>query len=185
MKDKKYCKVVQDLLPNYIENLTNEETNLFIEEHLKECSECKEIYENMKAQLSGEEEKANKKEVNYLKKYNIKLRIFMGIVLAIVLIFVVGFVRKLVVFKDLQNKLEPYKNATNYFMKQTDYSEGQLYITQKFQKDDKYMQSQHGLFAQKEFSGHNFRIYGGENIETTFYIYNDDEIIKESNYTRR
>ena len=40
MKEKTNCKIVQDLLPNYIENLTNEETNRFIEEHLKECPEC-------------------------------------------------------------------------------------------------------------------------------------------------
>ena len=32
MKEKKDCKIVQDLLPNYIEKLTNEETNNFIEE---------------------------------------------------------------------------------------------------------------------------------------------------------
>ena len=30
MKEKKNCKIVQDLLPNYIEKLTNEETNIFI-----------------------------------------------------------------------------------------------------------------------------------------------------------
>ena len=48
MKEKKDCKIVQDLLPNYIENLTNEETNKFIDEHLKECNECQKIFENMK-----------------------------------------------------------------------------------------------------------------------------------------
>ena len=45
MKEKKDCKIVQDLLPNYIENLTNEETNKFIDEHLKECNECQKIFE--------------------------------------------------------------------------------------------------------------------------------------------
>ena len=47
MKEKTNCKIVQDLLPNYIENLTNEETNRFIEEHLKECPECQKVLENM------------------------------------------------------------------------------------------------------------------------------------------
>ena len=41
MSRKNECKIVQDLLPNYVEGLTNEETNLFIEEHLKECNTCK------------------------------------------------------------------------------------------------------------------------------------------------
>ena len=40
MKEKRDCKLVLDLLPNYIEKLTNEETNNFIEEHLKGCEEC-------------------------------------------------------------------------------------------------------------------------------------------------
>ena len=40
MTEKRNCKIVQDLLPNYIEKLTNDETNKYIEEHLKECSEC-------------------------------------------------------------------------------------------------------------------------------------------------
>ena len=38
MKEKRDCKIVQDLLPNYIEKLTNDETNKYVEEHLKECS---------------------------------------------------------------------------------------------------------------------------------------------------
>ena len=48
MKNERDCKIIQDLLPNYIENLTNEETNIFIEEHLNTCSNCKIIFENMK-----------------------------------------------------------------------------------------------------------------------------------------
>ena len=35
MRENKECKIVQDLLPNYIEKLTNEETNQFIEEPFK------------------------------------------------------------------------------------------------------------------------------------------------------
>ena len=51
MKNEKNCKIIQDLLPNYIENLTNEETNIFIEGHLNTCSNCKIILENMKNDL--------------------------------------------------------------------------------------------------------------------------------------
>ncbi len=51
MNEKKDCNIIQDLLPNYIEGLTNEETNKFIEEHLKGCRECKEMLENMQTDL--------------------------------------------------------------------------------------------------------------------------------------
>ena len=51
MKEKNDCKIIQDLLPNYVEELTNEETNKFIQKHLEECNECKRILENMQKDL--------------------------------------------------------------------------------------------------------------------------------------
>ena len=51
MSRKNECKIVQDLLPNYVEGLTNEETNLFIEEHLRECNTCKKMFNNMKTEI--------------------------------------------------------------------------------------------------------------------------------------
>ncbi len=41
MERKSDCKLVEDLLPNYIEEMTLKETNKFIEQHLKKCQECK------------------------------------------------------------------------------------------------------------------------------------------------
>lgn len=77
MKEKRNCKIVQDLLPNYIEHLTNEETNKYIEEHLSECTDCKKIFENMKKELaSNNNPNTNRKKANYFKKYNRKLRVF-------------------------------------------------------------------------------------------------------------
>ena len=67
MKEKKDCKIVQDLLPNYIENLTNEETNKFIDEHLKECNECQKIFENMKKDFKVNTTKRDEREVKYIK----------------------------------------------------------------------------------------------------------------------
>ena len=75
MKEKRDCKIVQDLLPNYIDGLTNEETNLFIEVHLKECSKCKQIFENMKQDLTVDKPAKDSREVRYIKKYNKKLKI--------------------------------------------------------------------------------------------------------------
>ncbi|MFG6319378.1 MAG: zf-HC2 domain-containing protein, partial [Clostridia bacterium] len=52
MMKMKECKIVQDILPNYIEQLTSEETNQYVEEHLNSCEECKNIYENMKSEMN-------------------------------------------------------------------------------------------------------------------------------------
>ena len=73
--NKNDCKIVQDLLPNYIENLTSEETNNYIKEHLEKCEECKKIYENMKKNIkSNNNNENNKKDVKYLKKFNNKIK---------------------------------------------------------------------------------------------------------------
>ena len=111
---KKDCNIVQDLLPNYIERLTNEETNKFIEEHLKTCEDCKKIYDDMKESLNKNNKNKEKKKVNFLKKYKNKLRILEIIVLTIVVAFVVNTGRKVYIITDLNNKAEKYINSTNY-----------------------------------------------------------------------
>ena len=60
MENKEKCKIVQDLLPNYIDKLTSEETNSFVEKHLEECNECHEIIENMKKDFEKERNELNK-----------------------------------------------------------------------------------------------------------------------------
>ena len=53
MQKIKNCMIVQDLLPNYIDRITTEETNIFIEKHIKECIKCKQIFENMSQDLTA------------------------------------------------------------------------------------------------------------------------------------
>jgi len=72
MKNKE-CKIVQDILPNYIDELTSQETNEFIENHLKECTECTEMLNNMKKEINSEDTKKQKKVINFIKKYNKKI----------------------------------------------------------------------------------------------------------------
>ena len=114
MNEKKDCKIVKDLLPNYIENLTNEETNKFIEEHLKTCDECKIIYDNMKKDLNVVNTTKEKKKVKFLKQYRNKLRILEIIILIIVIAFIVNTGRKMYIITDLNNKAQEYINLENY-----------------------------------------------------------------------
>ena len=75
---KKECKIVQDLLPSYVDKLTNEETNQYIEEHLKECKECQKVLENMKSNIEYKEQDDDRKKVKYFKKYKINNNRFVG-----------------------------------------------------------------------------------------------------------
>ena len=54
MKQNRDCKIVQDLLPTYIESLTNEVTNEFIEEHIARCPECAQVLKDMNGDLQLE-----------------------------------------------------------------------------------------------------------------------------------
>ncbi|NLZ81782.1 MAG: zf-HC2 domain-containing protein [Clostridiales bacterium] len=42
------CGIVRDLLPNYIDGLTSQRSNEYVQDHLEKCNECKESYESMK-----------------------------------------------------------------------------------------------------------------------------------------
>lgn len=91
---KNECEIIKDLLPSYIEGTLNNATSEFIEKHNKECKDCKDILENLKMEQERQEAEINEKrkqdEIDYLKKYNMKLKILkiiaisLGISIAII-----------------------------------------------------------------------------------------------------
>ena len=121
MDDKMNCKIVEDLLPNYIEKLTSAETNEFIEKHIKECDSCKNMLENMRKEVNVEKSKTDKKQVNYIKKYNSKMKILRSIasiVVFVLLIVMIHTIRNMIILTNLSNKVDHLKNScTNYYKK--------------------------------------------------------------------
>ena len=55
VKKQNECKIVYDLLPNYIEKLTSKTTNKYIEQHLKICNECNLVWSDMTAKFTIED----------------------------------------------------------------------------------------------------------------------------------
>lgn len=136
MKEIKDCTIVQDLLPNYIDNLTNAQTNGFIKNHLKECDNCQKILENMKKEINLNTQKNDKQEVNYIKKFKNHLRTLQAILLVILLTFIITTGRKTAILMDLKNKANQSVNSTNYYMKITDY--GSNWINEVYRKNEQY-----------------------------------------------
>ena len=142
MKEKNDCKIVQDLLPNYIDKLTSKETNAYIEEHINGCKECQKILDDMQKDIQLQEEKLEKKKVKYIKKYNHKLRILKTTLLSIILIFAVLFVafpgRKMVIIESLEDKFEVYEQQSdNVYIKALMYNDSNLQFTyENYYKDD-------------------------------------------------
>ena len=73
MKEKKECKIIQDLLPNYIEKLTSEDTNDYIKNHLKECKDCTDVFNAMQKDFKLSENNVDKRKIDYIMKYNKKI----------------------------------------------------------------------------------------------------------------
>lgn len=67
------CEIIKDLLPSYVDGLTSNESNFEIQEHLKECSQCKITLEEMKAEIRTENIEVNKEKIKPFKKLNKKL----------------------------------------------------------------------------------------------------------------
>lgn len=65
MKHRLDCRIVQDLLPSYVDGLTCEYTNQEVEAHVAECLECADLLKRMQA---PEAHVAVEAEVNYMKK---------------------------------------------------------------------------------------------------------------------
>lgn len=137
MKEKRDCKIVQDLLPNYIEKLTNEETNKYIQEHLNECTECTEILENMQKNVSINTEQSHKKEVRYMKKFANKMKILKWIILLMILLFIVLTARKMIIISNLSSRAEKVINNTNYHRITYSYSPGKYSKMEIFSLEDK------------------------------------------------
>lgn len=134
----KNCKVVQDLMPSYVEKLTSEESNKFIEEHLKECNKCTNILKSMKADIKLKKVETPKEEIDYMKKAKKKMNISKKIlILIIILIFtlILLFCRdiyKIYAYIDITNKfdktLEEVNKSNNYVIVGTKIDEIYTYL---------------------------------------------------------
>ena len=139
MNEKKDCKIVQDLLPNYIENLTSEETNLFIKEHLKECTECQNILENMQKELNIDNMKREEREVKYIKKFSNKMKILKLIILTLIIIYVVIVIGRSFIMTSLSKKAKENLLNNNYYAKLYSYQGDSLTITESYNKGEDYL----------------------------------------------
>ncbi|SHH65526.1 Putative zinc-finger [Sporobacter termitidis DSM 10068] len=81
------CYIVKDLLPGYVDGLISAETEKDVNDHLRDCSDCRLIYEQMKAPMDQTPFKADVKEINFLKR--IKSRTIRSISIGCIAIIIV------------------------------------------------------------------------------------------------
>lgn len=159
------CKIVQDLLPTYIEKMTSEETTEFVKEHLENCSECREIYNKMNTEIE-EEYIEDTEKIKIVKQY--RRRIF-TIKLAIILAIII------VVASSLGSVIFKFWILRNAYEKNTNYTEHGNFTV--FEYDDaietheKYYTAYHRGNEIKKFYGDDVIEY----YDGTDYYYFDNE----------
>lgn len=94
------CGTVKDLLPMYIEQLTSEESNQSIREHLSECETCRRALDEMRHPLAVETAPEIKDFKKYLKLSRLEL-VMRLIEIAAVIALITCFIVNLAVNRQL------------------------------------------------------------------------------------
>jgi len=169
----KNCKVIEDLLPNYAEKLTSEETNQYIENHMAECKDCSEKLKIIQKEIEVDKRVDLKKESNYLKKYNKKLRIFEAIILIAIAVFIVTVGRKMLIIQCMQNKIAQYDEIDNFYRKCNYYQGDIMGTTEIYKKEDKFKSRLSDLWFCDENTRLDVReVYGNDKNENWYIIDN-------------
>lgn len=119
------CKIVRDLLPTYIENLTSDETNAFIKEHLDTCKNCMKIYQDMRNDLDDkniEDTEIINEIKEYKKKINLIKTIFWLIVIGTVLIITITVSYKFYIIRKTYYRNTNYREFESFRVEEYDQS---------------------------------------------------------------
>ena len=68
------CYIVRDLLPQYTDELVEEETKKDIEKHLESCAECRKIYQELLMPMNRMNHDVKPEEIDFLKKIKRKTK---------------------------------------------------------------------------------------------------------------
>ncbi len=135
----KNCKIVQDLLPNYIEGLTDKETNEYVKQHLNECKKCRNVYESLKENLENSEIPIDGKKVNYFKKYKRRMTQLKVIIFIVFFIIFLVFWRRMIILLMVSQKAEKNQQSDNYYVKYTQYDHTGVCIRETYRKGKKLL----------------------------------------------
>lgn len=83
------CKIIEDLLPAYIDNILSDETKVFVQKHLKTCKKCEQVFQEMTAEIKKEDVQ-NTENIKIVKKYKRKIKT-LKIVIALVILVILTF----------------------------------------------------------------------------------------------
>ena len=117
MKNNIDCRIVQDLLPSYVDGLASEYTNQVVEEHVKSCVPCNQMLQRMQEpEKRGE---SAEKEVDYMKKVRKKMSRLIAVSLISIGMFLLGVLACCLIYERVvpKNYQDVFVNdEVNYFI---------------------------------------------------------------------
>lgn len=140
MEKKTECKIVQDLLLGYVDDVLNQESKKVVEKHLSECDMCQKRLKEMKQDIENNEI-IQEKEIDYLKKIRMKNRIkSIGMAIGIILIFLLCiYLINFVKINSIINKGEKSLQSNNIYIESRKIiGNNQVVIGKTYYKDGKY-----------------------------------------------
>ena len=181
MEKKIECKIVQDLLLGYVDNVLNEESKKVVEKHLSECDMCQKRLKDIKKDIE-DNEITQEKQIDYLKKIRIKNRI-KSIVTAIGILFLIGFIiflRNFIIVSVLANKAEKSLTSDNFYKESIQrMSSDKTLVLKEYYKDGNYkiireIYTDEGIIVENE-------TYATVNSEERIEIDNESKTVRIDN----
>lgn len=107
---KTNCNIIKDLLPSYLDELCSTESCVLLEEHFKECENCKKLYERTKLEMLHTRS-SNAKEIDYFKKIKANVSRKNKVIFAIITLLFI-----LLLYCNLNLTLYQYSNSLAMYL---------------------------------------------------------------------
>ena len=88
------CNIAKDLMIPYLDGICSDESVKLVDEHIRECSECREYLEN----ISSDEREKETLELQKIRKMNLIMKI------RLIMIFVVPFVLSVMIYWETRDR---------------------------------------------------------------------------------
>lgn len=188
MKDE--CGIIRDLLPCYVEQLESNQTKKFVEKHINECDECKEILKNMQSDKINEKEKNEKEdqvEIKNIKKYrrkNINVKIIIIVLILIVIslgsIFAKYAKNSNIIF-EAYNHIQEVKETNNFKIiveehrKEEGMKQEEINTYEYLYKDGKYKKN---IYSNSVDNGQTY--FGSIDSKEYIFVNDNKKLMKKS-----
>lgn len=174
----KECSIVKDLLPLYLEGMVNEDTSSFVEEHLKNCPECNELFNTLKENNDNNtnvvENSLDDGEVIKKVKRKLKKKNLLSNILSVLLTF--GIIFGFSFFQYFYYSTE-YLNEKEFQLVQDEFNLNLNDVNWRYTKYEKNT-ILNKLQPRYDINNFSLEIFPSTNSTVTISVTKDDEFIQ-------